>query len=130
MDVSRVVARRRGGVLSAPTHGLRLWFAVSGGVWLWLVHLTALSALVNLACRHPAVEWALHGATALLGAATVLAGWWCVAILRLAGTGDDEEPDLHGRLRFIALFGLITEVTSLLLILAEGAYVPWIDPCA
>lgn len=115
---------------TAPTHGPRLWYATLSGIVLWIVHLTALAALVNLMCDRPGVEWVMHGATVVLGLATLLALWWCVAIIREAGAGDDEAGDLAGRLRFMGWFGFLTEVTSLLLIAAEGIYVPLFHACA
>lgn len=116
---------------SAPalTHGFRLWYATTAGIGLWLVHLTTLASLVNVTCEHPWVEWIMHGTTVGLAIATLLALRWCRVLIRESGGEDDEANNLAGRLRFMGWFGGLIELISLLLILAEGAYVLVIDPC-
>ena len=129
-----VVARRDSGPptrrwSSGPTRGFWLWFALLAGIVLWLAHLTALAALAGPSCTHPAAEWSMHGLTVGLAAATALAGWMCLRMVSGRSDADAADGGLDGRLRFLGLFGLLTQVISILLIVWEGTYVPFIDAC-
>jgi len=109
-----------------------LWVAVLGGIVFWLVHLTAEAALVGPACHHRDVRWVMHGVTAATGAATVTAMAACFRIvLRARGAdGGDDSPTVPGRTLFLGLFGLLTGAISLALIVLEGAYVVFLNPCS
>ncbi|HZQ84062.1 MAG TPA: hypothetical protein VFA83_04450 [Acidimicrobiales bacterium] len=113
---------------AAPAGGFTFWFAVLGGIVLWLTHLFIVSSLVQLTCNtHGRTEWVEHAATVVTAALTGLALWLCLRYLRDAG--DDEAAGTPwGRTRFLALFGSISNAANLLLILAEGAYVFAIRP--
>ena len=115
---------------SGPTHGFWLWYASLAGIVLWLAHLIALAALVEFSCSHPAAEWVMHGLTVALAAATGVAGWMSLALVRGRPDRRSDAGDLDGRLRFMGLFGLLTEITSFVLIVWEGAYVPFVDACS
>ncbi len=109
--------------------GLLVWGAALAGIGLWMVHIVALSSLVEVACGRPWLTWVVHGITLGTGGATALATWWC---WELARTGDPDElaGSRAGRQRFVGLFGFLTGATSLLLILWEGSYVLFLDACA
>ncbi|TML41700.1 MAG: hypothetical protein E6G27_06305 [Actinobacteria bacterium] len=109
-----------------------LWVAVLGGIVFWLVHLTAEAALVGPACHHRDVRWVMHAVTAATGAATVIAMAACFRIvLRARGAdGGDDSPTVAGRTLFLGLFGLLTGAISLALIVLEGAYVVFLNPCS
>jgi hypothetical protein len=119
-----------GGLLSAPRHGFRLWFAVFSGIFHWMVHITACAAIAPYTCRYPNAVWAINGLTALTGAATVVAMYWSWLLVRAAGDASSEESDLDGRSMFLGLFGLLTGAISLLLIIWEGLYVPFLSGCS
>lgn len=128
-----MTARPESAAPSAPKvrpGGLRLWFGVIGGIAAWAAHLLALSALVQYTCNEPGTRWVLDAITVATALIALLAIWICVGILR--GTSDDDEafPSLGGRTRFLGLFGLITGVVNLALILLEGSYAWFISPCA
>jgi hypothetical protein len=114
---------------SGPTRGFWFWYAVLGGIVLWAIHVTALSSLAATSCTHPTATWAMHALTVVLAAATIAAGWMCVMLIRGRGDHSEADPDVDGRLRFMALFGLLTQATSLMLIVWEGTYVPFLDAC-
>jgi hypothetical protein len=109
--------------------GVRTWTAVFGGIALWLIHLTAASALAATVCDHPATEWLIHALTVVTAAATGVAVWWCGRVARAAADADEEEAAAAGRARFLGRFGVITGVASIVLIVAEGAYVPFLAGC-
>ena len=59
--------------MSAPASrvarsGLATWFAVTGGIVAWLVHLTFAASIVRLACEHPGWIPVLHVTTVLTAA--------------------------------------------------------------
>lgn len=108
--------------------GVRAWTGALVGIVAWTVHIVALTSLVDLTCRRPSLEWVLHVITAATAGVTLLGLWWCMALVR--GGGSDASGSRRGRLRFVGLFGLIMGGFSLLLILWEGSYVLFLDPCA
>ncbi len=108
--------------------GVRAWAGAVGGIAAWMVHISALASLVELTCERPALEWGLHLVTAVTAGFTVVALWWCWALVR--GSEDHDAGSRGGRLRFLGLFGLIMSGFSLVLILWEGSYVLFLDPCA
>ena len=121
---------------SAPTHGLRRWYAVLAGIGWWMVHLTVGASLVRASCLHPSLRWALHANTAVCALGTIVAVVWSVAAIRsaraVAGDGRLHDPDGTSgvdRELFLGLFGLAVGVMSLLLILWEGAYVVAFSSC-
>lgn len=116
--------------VSGPTHGFLLWYSSVAGIVLWIVHLVALAALVETSCTHRAAEWAMYALTVLLAGATIAAGGLGYLLVRGRSETSADDPDLDGRLRFMGLFGLLTSVISFVLIVWEGAYVPFIDACA
>jgi hypothetical protein len=121
---------------SAPTHGLRRWYAVFAGIAWWMVHLMVGASLVRASCLHPSLRWALHANTVVCAAGTVVAIVWSVAAIRSArtasGGGPLRDPDGASgidRELFLGLFGLAVGSVSLLLILWEGAYVVAFSSC-
>jgi hypothetical protein len=114
---------------AAPTHGVRLWFCVVGGIAIWMVHISSISALAPIACRHPNVSWVMDADTVALALLTILGMLGCWALRREHAQAPDLERDEPSRLRFLAVFGLWTGGFSLLLIVWEGAYVPFMRTC-
>lgn len=108
--------------------GFQLWSVVSAGIWTWAFHILFLSAFAELACSAPVVVWIFHAATAVTALATVLAGWLCLALVRRY-EDDESAGTVGGRTHFLGLFGFLTNAISVALILLEGAFVPFIDPC-
>jgi hypothetical protein len=108
--------------------GVKAWAGALVGIVAWTVHIVSLASLVDLICRQPSLEWVLHLITGATAGVTLLGLWWCLALVR--GGASDAAGDRPGRLRFLGLFGLILSGFSLLLILWEGSYVLFLDPCA
>ena len=65
----------------------------------------------------------------MTAAATLLAMWLCLGIMRAAGE-DEESGTPAARTRFLGVFGLMTGAINLVLILLEGSYAWFISPCA
>ena len=109
--------------------GLRLWFAVLGGLAAWIIHLLSLMALVQFTCNRPGTRWVLDAITAGTVLMCLAAIGLCVGIIR--GADDDEAaPSAGGRTQFLGVFGLLTGVINLALILLEGSFAWFISPCA
>lgn len=109
--------------------GVKAWTGALVGIAAWMAHISALASLIELTCERPSLEWVLHVATAGTAGVTVVGLWWCWALVR--GAQDHDAAGTRaGRLRFLGLFGLIMGGFSLVLILWEGSYVLFLDPCA
>jgi hypothetical protein len=109
--------------------GVKAWAGALVGIAAWMAHITALASLVELTCERPALEGALHLVTAVTAGVTLVGMWWCWALVRQA-EDHDATGSRGGRLRFLGLFGLIMGGFSVVLILWEGSYVLFLDPCA
>ncbi len=113
----------------AKRRGLLLWSAALVGIAAWMVHITAASALVAYTCNNEGTLWMVHLATVVTAAITAAGTWLCLAVMR--SSGDDESSGtLAGNHTFAGLFGVITGAFSLALILFEGSYVFFLNPCA
>ena len=105
-----------------------MWTVVTVGIHAWLVHIVLLASLVDLMCEHPSVEWVMHAVTVVTGLVTAAGAGYCVRMAR--ATDDEAAGTVEGRTSFLGRFGLLVNAISLALIVLEGAYVPFIDPCA
>ena len=120
--------------MSAPASriarsGFAGWFAVTGGIVAWIVHLTFAASIVRLACDHPGWIVVLHLTTALTAAVTLAA--MGVAALLVRGNPDPESAETSGgQLRFLGLLGLLVGAVNLALILLEGSFAIFLKPCA
>ncbi len=112
-----------------PGHGFRLWFSVVGGIVIWMVHISAIASLAGISCAHPNVNWVMDAVSVGLGLLTIVAMLGCAALLRDHDDAPDLARDEPSRLRFLAVFGLWTGGFSLLLIVWEGIYVPFLRTC-
>jgi hypothetical protein len=97
-----------------------MWWVLFGGIVIWLLHLSVTAALVPLACDHRSVLLAVHTITAACLAVTAGHTYFSWR-LRIAGTEVRN---------FLADLGVIVNVTNMLLIALEGAFVLFIHPCA
>ncbi len=114
----------------AKRRGALLWSAALVGIAAWMVHITAASGLVQYICNNEGTTlWMVHLATVVTAVPTAAGTWLCLAVLR--SSGDDESSGtLAGNHAFAGLFGVITGAFSLALILFEGSYAFFLDPCA
>lgn len=96
-----------------------LWYAVGGGIVLWLVHLSASAALAAYACGTGRL-WTIHVASVVLLVPTVVAAWLGYRFWR-----HEEEP-----VRFLGGLAGVANLANILAILAEWAPVFFLDPCA
>jgi hypothetical protein len=100
------------------------WTATALPIGAWMVHLTGEAALVRLTCEHRDVEWVMHGLTA----ATALV---CVACLAI-GVSYARRPagaSGNGAFRFLGVLAASVAFVNLLVIVWEGAYVPFLPLC-
>jgi hypothetical protein len=112
-----------------PLKGIKLWFAVLGGIAAWTVHLLLVSALTRFTCNEHGTRWIMDALTLVTALVTVAAMWLCVGLIR--GSDDDEAADtLSGNTQFLGVFGLMIGGINLALILLEGSYAWFLSPCA
>ncbi|MCU1463561.1 MAG: hypothetical protein JWO37_3636 [Acidimicrobiales bacterium] len=113
--------------------GIRVWFAVLGGIPAWAVHILFVASMARYTCVHGRT-WVLHLATAVTAAITIAAialSANLVRVARNAGANDpeDEAASPDARLLFLGTVGLLIGSINLLLIVLEGAYVPFLNRC-
>ena len=100
------------------------WTATVVPIGAWIVHLTGEAALVRVVCQHRDIEWVMH----VLTAATALV---CVVCLGI-GVSYARRPagaDGNGAFRFLGLLAASVAIVNLLVIVWEGAYVPFLPLC-
>lgn len=108
--------------------GVATLFAVTGGIGAWILHVTYAASVVELLCDYPRWTWTLHAATVLTAAITVVAMVMSAALAR--ASRDPENADTPaGQLRFLGVLGLMIGAINLALILLEGSYAFFLDPC-
>jgi uncharacterized membrane protein len=98
----------------------------------WTIHIVALASIAHYACLHPRVHWVMHALTAALGLVCVVCAVVAWTLARRAGAvaGDGEEAgDEPASIRFLAYVAVAVALVNLLLIVAEGLYVPFLDAC-
>jgi hypothetical protein len=105
-----------------------LWIVALAGIGLWMVHITAVSSLVDYTCTEKGTLWWLHAATVVTALPTVLVIWLSWRLVRQSGD-PESEGTLAGNYTFVGVFGLIINGFSLALILLEGSYVFFLNPC-
>ena len=108
--------------------GFRLWFATLVGIGAWIVHITMVSSMIEFSCTKTSAEWVLHAGTVVTAGITAVGVAMCLIAIRASGDPDDAGT-LSGNIRFLGVFGLLTGIISLALILLEGSYIFFIDPC-
>jgi hypothetical protein len=104
-----------------PDRGVLVWFAFTGGIVAWIVHLTVFASLVSFV-HDNGFFWLFYAGNGAAIAITLLAGWLSYLMVRSA---DDDESagTTAGRIRFLGLVALLVNGINLMLILLEGTYV-------
>jgi hypothetical protein len=108
--------------------GAATWFAVTGGIGAWILHVTFAASVVRLLCDYPGWTWTLHAATGVTAAITIVAMGMSAALVRLSSEPESADT-LSGQLRFLGLLGLMIGAINLALILLEGSYAIVLQPC-
>jgi chromate transport protein ChrA len=120
------------GVPAAPdvrdSRQLLAWATIVMSIGAWTVHIVGLAALVQYVCDHPGVEWVMHGMTVGLALVTLLLTLLCVPGARLPD-GDEEAGTATASVRFLSRVAIAIGSVNLLLIVVEGVYVVFLDPC-
>ena len=108
--------------------GLRVGYALSGGIAAWLAHLVFASSFVRYTCTTHGVSWVQHLVTAVCVAITLhaMSVAWGLLVEGRAAPEDAGTP--AGSNHFLGLLGLLFGAANLLLILGEGSYVILIHP--
>ena len=117
----------------SPVGGAALWTAILGGPIAWMIQLNVAYPLASESCADawPRVPmYATNVVTLLLAAATVALAWrnWS----RLGGGAGElpgDEPDAIDRARFMALLGLVTSASFVMVIVAESVPFFFLGPC-
>ena len=116
------------GTIEKLRRGVPLWYAVVGGIGAWTVHLVFLSSFARFTCNQKGTTWVQHLVTLVTAGATVLAMSLALSMVR-RGNDDESAGTEPGRTRFLGLVGLLIGGINLALILLEGSYVLFINPC-
>jgi hypothetical protein len=106
-------------------HGVRVWFAVVGGIAAWMTHLIFEASIARRLCV-TGDDWMLHAGTIVLVGVTVYA---MVLALRLRSPSLATDADVASDLRFLGTMGLLIGGINVLLILFEGVMVFWVPSC-
>lgn len=118
------------------------WFAVTGGVVAWVVHLTIAWATMELTClvRLPAYDLqhgghpshtayaVAYGATVVPWLVALAALIACVRLRILAGRLDDDDL-ARGRLHLLSVIGLFLDAMMLAAITGGGIALYVLEPC-
>jgi hypothetical protein len=99
------------------------WAAAVVPIGAWIVHISVTAALVDVACEHRWVLWIMH-------ALTLVTALVCVAGIAI-GVHLFRKPEYgtNAAMRFLGVFAAAIAFVNLLLIVWEGAYVIFLDPC-
>ena len=108
-----------------PVRRSTLLFALMSGIGAWFARLAGGSALVPMACAH-GVWWVIDAWTVLMGLVCVAGIVAAVHIRRRAGSGDDGRALGYQILGYVAV---LTNVLSLVLVIAEGSMHIWVGAC-
>jgi hypothetical protein len=104
-----------------PDHGFLVWFAVGAGIFAWMVHLTALAAVVGFVHDNNSF-WLFHVIN--FGCLVVAAvAMWLSWLLYRAGDAPIESGTTGGRIGFLGALCLLVNGINILLIVVEGSYV-------
>jgi hypothetical protein len=107
---------------STLRRAVEVWYAVFGGIAVWMVHLVFVVAAEHWTHLHPRYGWTLHAATGVCAFATVVAILLCRRLFVIAAGADPATSDDAGQMLFLAQIGLLVGAISLALILLEGSY--------
>ena len=111
-----------------PDGGLRLWVPLIGPIVAWTSHLVVDAGLSRLSCNDHSYMWVQHAWTAVTALFTLWCIAMCVRLARFAPDGEDAGTPA-GRTKFLGVFGTLSGVINLALILVEGLYVVAIPAC-
>lgn len=104
--------------------GLRVGYALFGGIFAWMAHLIGQAGLNGWVCRTGQL-WPMHAITALTLVATLHALWVSVAIAR-----DSRAAPSVQAAHFLGFAAIVINVFNAALIVVEWVPVLVIHPCA
>ena len=104
--------------------GIRIGYALFGGILAWMVHLIGQTALNGWVCRSGQL-WPMHVITAVTLVAVVHALWVSWAIAR-----DDRDAAGVRAAQFLGFAGVVINGFNAVMIVAEWLPVIVLHPCA
>ena len=109
---------------SARVSGIRIGYALFGGILAWMVHLIGQTALNGWVCRSGQL-WPMHAITVvtLLGALHALWVSWGIA-------RDDRDVASVRAAQFLGFAGVVINVFNAVMIVAEWLPVVVLHPCS
>lgn len=109
---------------SEKVSGLRITYALFGGIFAWMVHLIGQSALNGYVCETGQL-WPMHVITAvtLVGALHPLLVGWRIS-------RDQRDSTNVQAARFLGWAAVVINVFNAVMIVAEWIPVLFINPCA
>jgi hypothetical protein len=115
-------------VVSLRRRGLRVAYALTGGIAAWMGHLFFASSFVRYTCNTRGTTWGQHVATAVFALITIHAGWVAYGLYREGQAATEDAGTPPGANHFVGIVGIILSAANLLLILGEGSMVGLIHP--
>lgn len=109
---------------TARVSGLRLTYALFGGIMAWMAHLIAMAGLNGWVCRTGQL-WPMHAVTAAMLVATLHVLWvgWQVS------RDPTSDPGIRAA-HFLGFAAIVINVFNAVLIVAEWVPVLVIHPCS
>ena len=109
---------------TARVSGIRIGYALFGGILAWMVHLIGQTALNGWVCRSGQL-WPMHAITVvtLIGALHPLWVSWKIA-------RDDRDAASVRAARFLGFAGIVINVFNAVMIVAEWVPVVVLHPCS
>jgi len=119
----------RGGVSRPLVETVLLWYGILGAPIVWLVRISAASALVPYACA-TGRTWTIHASTVIAFALSAAAGAIAWRGWRRWEHGSDDDGERPGsRSHLLALLGVLLSAMFTLAIVMEGLAPFYIGPC-
>lgn len=104
--------------------GMRIGYALFGGILAWMAHLIGQAGLNGIVCRTGQL-WPMHAITVATLLLVAHAGWVSWRISR-----DPDEAAGVQAARFLGFAGLVINAFNAVMIVAEWIPVVFIHPCA
>ena len=112
-----------------PKQNFALWIGILGSAIVWAIQLQTSYAMVPWACSS-GHRWMLPVVSAAFLIAAAVPGIMAWRLWRVSSQARTErETRYAGRLRFMAMLGMMDSAIFFLLILAQGLPVFFIHPC-
>jgi hypothetical protein len=109
-----------------------LWFGLLGAPLAWAGQLVVGYGVEEADCSAGSMRWGIESGTwelALTIATALVGALACAAAVLMLVRVRRREPDLQGRVEFMAAGGILVSAVFLVLIVLGGAAAVYLEPC-